>query len=117
MRIAVADVLEWLAAGQTYDQILGDFPELTEDDIRACLAYAATQSNLVARWRSVGCEASVSEVPSRQLIIPLADPVQAERKPDPLFRRLENDERRGLGGTQLPEQLVVHHDFGDAAVG
>jgi uncharacterized protein (DUF433 family) len=41
MRIAVADVLGWLAAGQSHEQILGDFPELTEDDIRACLAYAA----------------------------------------------------------------------------
>jgi uncharacterized protein (DUF433 family) len=39
MRIAVADVLGWLAAGQTHQQILDDFPELTEDDIRACLAY------------------------------------------------------------------------------
>ena len=41
MRIAVADVLGWLAAGQTHQQILDDFPELTEDDIRACLAYVA----------------------------------------------------------------------------
>jgi uncharacterized protein (DUF433 family) len=41
MRIAVADVLGWLAAGQTYQQILDDFPELTEDEIRACLAFAA----------------------------------------------------------------------------
>jgi uncharacterized protein (DUF433 family) len=41
MRIAVADVLGWLAAGRTHEQILSDFPELTEDDIRACLAYAA----------------------------------------------------------------------------
>jgi uncharacterized protein (DUF433 family) len=41
MRIAVAHVLGWLAAGQTHAQILSDFPELTEDDIRACLAYAA----------------------------------------------------------------------------
>jgi uncharacterized protein (DUF433 family) len=41
MRIALADVLGWLAAGQTNAQILNDFPELTEDDIRACLAYAA----------------------------------------------------------------------------
>jgi uncharacterized protein (DUF433 family) len=41
MRIAVADVLGWLAVGQTHAQILSDFPELTEDDIRACLAYAA----------------------------------------------------------------------------
>jgi uncharacterized protein (DUF433 family) len=41
MRIAVADVLGWLADGRTHEQILGDFPELTEDDIRACLAWAA----------------------------------------------------------------------------
>jgi uncharacterized protein (DUF433 family) len=41
MRIAVADVLGWLAAGMTHEQILGDFPELTEEDIRACLAFAA----------------------------------------------------------------------------
>jgi uncharacterized protein (DUF433 family) len=41
MRIAVADVLAWLAVGQTHEQIIADFPELTEDDIRACLAYAA----------------------------------------------------------------------------
>ena len=41
MRIAVADVLGWLAAGMSHQQILTDFPELVEDDIRACLAYAA----------------------------------------------------------------------------
>jgi uncharacterized protein (DUF433 family) len=41
MRIAVADVLGWLASGMTHEQILSDYPELTEEDIRACLAYAA----------------------------------------------------------------------------
>jgi len=41
MRIAVADVLGWLAAGLSVHQIISDFPELTEEDIRACLAYAA----------------------------------------------------------------------------
>ena len=41
MRIAVADVLGWLAAGMTHEQIVADYPELTEDHIRACLAYAA----------------------------------------------------------------------------
>jgi uncharacterized protein (DUF433 family) len=41
MRIAVADVLGWLADGMSEQQILSDFPELTESDIRACLAYAA----------------------------------------------------------------------------
>jgi len=40
-RIAVADVLGWLAAGMSHQEIMGDFPELTEEDIRACLEYAA----------------------------------------------------------------------------
>ena len=41
MRIAVADVLGWLASGMSHEEILSDYPELTEEDIRACLAYAA----------------------------------------------------------------------------
>lgn len=41
MRITVADVLGWLAAGMTHQAIIADYPELTEDDILACLAYAA----------------------------------------------------------------------------
>ena len=41
MRITVADVLGWLAAGMSHEEILRDYPELTEEDIRACLAYAA----------------------------------------------------------------------------
>src|SRR6266567_3608863 len=41
MRITVYDVLSYLAAGMTVPEVLADFPYLTEDDIRACLAYAA----------------------------------------------------------------------------
>jgi uncharacterized protein (DUF433 family) len=41
LRITVADVLGWLASGMTHPQIRDDFPELTEEDIRACLAFAA----------------------------------------------------------------------------
>lgn len=41
MRIAVGDVLGWLSAGMSHEEIIADFPELGEDDIRACLAYAA----------------------------------------------------------------------------
>jgi len=40
-RITVYDVLGWLSAGMTYDNILADFPELTQQDILACLAFAA----------------------------------------------------------------------------
>ena len=46
-RIAVGDVLGWLAAGMSHEQILSDYPELTEDDIRACLAYAADRERRV----------------------------------------------------------------------
>jgi uncharacterized protein (DUF433 family) len=48
MRIAVGDVLGWLAAGLSQDDIRADYPELTEDDIlRACLAYAADRERRV----------------------------------------------------------------------
>jgi len=40
-RIAVSDVLGWLAVGMSHEQILDEYPELTEQDIRASLAYAA----------------------------------------------------------------------------
>jgi uncharacterized protein (DUF433 family) len=40
-RIAVGDILGYLAGGMSEDQILTDFPQLTRDDIRACLTYAA----------------------------------------------------------------------------
>jgi uncharacterized protein (DUF433 family) len=43
MRITVRDVLEYLAGGMTVSEVLADFPELTADDIRACLAFAANQ--------------------------------------------------------------------------
>lgn len=41
LRITVYDVLSYLAAGMTHQEILNDFPYLTEEDIRACLSYAA----------------------------------------------------------------------------
>ena len=41
MRITVADVPGWLAVGMTHEEIHSDRPELTEEDIRACLSYAA----------------------------------------------------------------------------
>ena len=47
MRITVADVLGWLAAGMSHQQIISDYPELTEDDIHACLAYAADRERRV----------------------------------------------------------------------
>ena len=55
MRITVYDVLSYLAAGMSHQEILEDFPYLTEEDILASLVYAATreQQSLVAHaW---GC--------------------------------------------------------------
>lgn len=40
-RITVSDVLEYLAGGMTQEEILADFPDLTTEDIRAALAFAA----------------------------------------------------------------------------
>ena len=47
-RISVCDVLGWLSKGMTYDEIVYDFPELTHQDIYACLAFAAkTQERIL----------------------------------------------------------------------
>ena len=45
MRITVYDVLSYLAAGMTEEELLTDFPYLTRDDIRACLTYAAEREH------------------------------------------------------------------------
>lgn len=47
-RITVYDVLEYLAGGMSEDQILGDFPDLTREDIRAALAFAAARERRLA---------------------------------------------------------------------
>jgi uncharacterized protein (DUF433 family) len=46
-RITVGDVLSYLASGMSEQQILADFPQLTNDDIRACLAFAAERERRV----------------------------------------------------------------------
>ncbi|MEI8371399.1 MAG: DUF433 domain-containing protein [Planctomycetota bacterium] len=45
LRMTVQDVLEYLASGMSHAEILRDFPDLTEQDIRACLSYAADREN------------------------------------------------------------------------
>src|ERR1700730_8760092 len=47
-RITVYDVLESLAGGMTEDEILNDFPDLSRDDIRAALGFAAARERRVA---------------------------------------------------------------------
>ena len=46
-RISVFDVLGWLASGMSNTQILEDFPELTIEDISACLSYAADKERKI----------------------------------------------------------------------
>jgi len=47
MRITVEDILRWLASGKNFNDIIQDFPELTEDDIVAVLEFAANRANKV----------------------------------------------------------------------
>ncbi len=46
-RISVYDVLNWLANGMTKEEILLDFPELNENQINACLSFAANRENRI----------------------------------------------------------------------
>ena len=46
-RIAVSDILQWLASGMTQQQILEDYPALKEDHIRAALAFAANREAMI----------------------------------------------------------------------
>jgi uncharacterized protein (DUF433 family) len=48
LRITVSDVLDYLASGMTTEQVLHDFPELSLEDIRACLAFAADRERRLA---------------------------------------------------------------------
>ncbi len=48
LRITVSDVLDYLASGMTVEQALQDFPELTDEDLRACLAFAADRERRLA---------------------------------------------------------------------
>jgi uncharacterized protein (DUF433 family) len=47
LRITVYDVLDYLASGMTQEEILDDFPDLTQDDLRACLAFAADRERKI----------------------------------------------------------------------
>ncbi|MDQ3109215.1 MAG: DUF433 domain-containing protein [Bacteroidota bacterium] len=44
-RISVYDILGWLASGMSFPEIISDYPELTDERIRACLAFAADKEH------------------------------------------------------------------------
>jgi uncharacterized protein (DUF433 family) len=52
MRITVYDVLDWLAQGMSEQDIMEDYPELTVEDIRACLAFAANREHQLTAIQS-----------------------------------------------------------------
>ena len=47
-RMSVTDVLEYLAGGMTQEDLMTEFPDLTAEDIRACLAFAADRERKLA---------------------------------------------------------------------
>ncbi len=68
--LSVYDVLQYLASGMTHAEILRDFPYLTEQDIRACLALRLTES---ANWKCSTRELLLDENLPLRLIKDLAD--------------------------------------------
>ncbi len=46
-RIAIADILQWLASGMSHAQILEDYPSLKEEHILAALAFAANRESII----------------------------------------------------------------------
>ena len=78
LRITVYDVLEYLAAGMSEDEILRDFPDLTREDIRACLAFAGDRER-AARHASM-------KAPSARRGV--AEPILSYPVPEPAWRPL-----------------------------
>ncbi len=52
LRITVSDVLEYLASGMSADDIVEDFPELTKEDVQACLRFAADRERRIEYLRA-----------------------------------------------------------------
>src|SRR5438046_6081845 len=73
LRITVQDVLEYLASGMSSDEILTDFPDLTSEDIRACLAFAADRER---RLRGQPFQLRIADIPCDTLT-PMAANTQA----------------------------------------
>jgi uncharacterized protein (DUF433 family) len=46
-RIAVSDILQWLASGMTQEEILSDYPSITKEHILAALSFAANRESMI----------------------------------------------------------------------
>mgnify|MGYP003830747225 FL=1 len=49
-RISVYDILSWFASGMNTEEIISDFPQLSKEQILACLAYSADNKGKMATW-------------------------------------------------------------------
>lgn len=65
LRITVQDVLSWLAAGMSIEDIVADYPELTPDDVRAALAWAAYRESTTEWPQGNAGNESTSEKPTK----------------------------------------------------
>jgi uncharacterized protein (DUF433 family) len=65
-RITVAGILQWLASGMTYEEILADYPELTQEHLRAALAFAAHREQLSRMVLTSPCPLRLRTMPSLQ---------------------------------------------------
>lgn len=90
-RITVYDVVEYLAGGMSDDQILADFPSLTREDIRACLAFAALRERRLA---SLSCRLKLlfDENLSPRLLESLHDEYPGSTHVETLGMRGQSDE-------------------------
>lgn len=101
-RLTVGDVLGYLAGGMSDDQVLADFPQLTKDDIRACLAYG--DAGAVA----VDCRARLSRRHNRMIEAPAGESQARRDVLDLQVRQLFDDLRWRQAGRQQIQ------DVGDA---
>ena len=92
MRIAVADVLGWLAAGMSHEQIISDYPELTEEDIRASLAYAADPKQIVDEvWNGIPPVATGPFVQGSPYYAPTGYPTYNPTKAAQLVKEIQSE--------------------------
>jgi uncharacterized protein (DUF433 family) len=69
MRMTVEDVLEYLAAGMTEDEVLKEFPYLTKDDIIACLVYGADGEKVTSQIKKLQFELLMKKSPQERVAL------------------------------------------------
>ncbi len=104
MRITVRDVLEYLAGGMTVDELLDDFPELTRADVRACMAFAASQISRSEAAQQVENH-SVEDVRLKLQIDGFLDNVY-------MLSKIGDDDSAGIEIFDFLDRLLADGNFG-----